>query len=104
MSRFNDYFVCLVLVATGVGPVYAAEDARAAIDSARSQFKQAVELQGGWVTTEALLESAEKLYASGDANTALQLAALAKREAQISYEQAVREKDHWSEPPYLRKP
>lgn len=82
-------------------PVWAV-DAQQAIKAAKQAHKKAVAEQGGWVSTSKLIKSAEKSASKGDKQKAIELANKAKREADLSYAQAKREKKNWSEPAYLK--
>ncbi|MGD8570242.1 MAG: SoxXA-binding protein [Gammaproteobacteria bacterium] len=74
-----------------------------AIDAAKAEFDKAVAEQGGWVSSKKLIRSAELSATKGNNDKALELAEQARREAQLSYQQAVSQQKHWSEPQYLKK-
>lgn len=82
-------------------PGFAGDTARKAIEAAKTAQEKADSLQGGWITTDELISKAEAALAEGDEQKALTLAKRAKREAELAYVQAERERKHWSPPPYL---
>lgn len=79
-----------------------AQQAKQAIEAAKQAHKNAVAVQGGWVSTSKLLNNAVATAGKGDNKKALALANKAKREAELSYMQATREKKNWAEPEYLK--
>jgi hypothetical protein len=95
---------CLLVFMIPAAPVYAGSeaDAQKAIAAAKTAQKTANELQGAWVSTDALIKKADKAAAKGDNKTALELAGKAKREAGLAHAQAEHERQHWSPPPYAR--
>jgi multidrug resistance efflux pump len=84
--------------------VFAVDDKQVqqAVEAAKKSFEKAVAEQGGWVSTKKLISSAELSATKGDKNKAMELANRAKREAELSYQQAVSQKKGWSEPAYLK--
>jgi uncharacterized Zn finger protein (UPF0148 family) len=76
-------------------------DVQRTIAAAKAAQEKADSLQGAWVTTDQLIEQAEKANADGDKEKALQLAQKAQKEAELAYAQADHERMHWSPPPYL---
>lgn len=76
-------------------------DVQQAIAAAKAAQEKADSLQGAWVTTDKLIEQAEKANADGDKEKALKLAQNAQKEAELAYAQADHERKHWSPPPYL---
>lgn len=72
-----------------------------AIGAAKAAQDKADSLQGAWVTTDKLIEQAEKANAEGNEEKAIELANKAQREAELAYAQADHERQHWSPPPYL---
>jgi hypothetical protein len=72
------------------------------IDKAKSTLNKAIAVQGGWMSTKKLITSAELSAAKGDKKKARQLAEKAQREAELSYQQALNQTTHWSEPDYLK--
>jgi hypothetical protein len=74
-----------------------------AIEAAKAEFDKAVAEQGGWVSSRKLIRSAELSAAKGNNEKALELAEQARREAQLSYQQAIKQNNQWSEPDYLKK-
>jgi hypothetical protein len=72
------------------------------IEEAQAIFDKAVAEQGGWVSTKKLLKSAQLSAAKGAKEKAMALAEKAKREAQLSYQQALNQKQKWSEPSYIK--
>jgi hypothetical protein len=98
----------LILVVVLIGwsvPVLALDEQQVqqAIQQAKQAFEKAVAAQGGWVSTSKLLKQASLSAAKGDRQKALTLADKAKREAELSYTQALNQKKNWSEPDYLAK-
>jgi len=85
-------------------PVWSADQQAAvnALKEARSLFDKAVAEQGGWVTTKSLLTDAELAITKGDYGAAVLLADKAKREAELSYSQALSEQTNWTEPSFLK--
>jgi hypothetical protein len=79
------------------------QNASEILSQAKEKFKQAISLEGGWTSTDKLLKQAEAALKKGDKQKAVKLALKAKREAELSYRQAADQKDHWSEPPYIRQ-
>jgi len=73
-----------------------------AIDAAKAAHKKAKSVEGGWVSTSKLIKKAEAAAAKGDKAKAMQLADKAQKEAELSYKQAMYEKDNWAPPPYIR--
>ncbi len=78
------------------------QQVKQAIEEAKNAFDKAVAEQGGWVSTSKLLKDAQLSVSKGEKQQALELANRAKREADLSYAQSVKQKDSWSEPEYLR--
>jgi hypothetical protein len=76
-------------------------DVQDTIAAAKAAQEKADSLQGAWVTTDKLIEQAEKASAEGNKEKALDLAKTAQREAELAYAQAEHERKHWSPPPYL---
>lgn len=72
------------------------------IELAKAAFEKAVAEQSGWMSTKKLISSAELSVTKGDKNKALQLADKARREAELSYQQALNQKKEWAEPSYLK--
>jgi hypothetical protein len=73
-----------------------------AVEQAKEAFEKAVAEQGGWMSTKKMIRSAELSATRGNKDKALELAEKARREAELSYQQAVDQKQHWSEPKYLK--
>jgi hypothetical protein len=84
-------------------PVWAVDEhqVQQSIEAAKTAFEKAVAEQGGWVSTKKLLKDAQLSAAKGDQQKAMELANRAKREAELSYAQSVKQKQKWSEPAYL---
>lgn len=74
-----------------------------AIAAAKAEFDKAVAEQGGWVSSRKMIRSAELSVAKGNNEKALELAEQARREAQLSYQQAIKQNKQWSEPDYLQE-
>lgn len=72
------------------------------IEMAKQEFDKAVAEQGGWMSTKKLISSAELSATKGDKDKAIQMAEKARREAELSYQEAVDQKKNWSEPGYLK--
>ena len=81
----------------------AKENADKILSETKELYKQAVKLQGAWVTTDKLIKNAQKAIKEGDQVTALKLAKKAKVEALLSIEQAEHQAKHWAEPAYIRR-
>jgi hypothetical protein len=93
----------LVLIGCSV-PVFAKSGpAQQVIKEAQQELDKAIALQGGWGSTVKLIKKAKQSIAKGNQKKALELARQAKREAELSYKQAVNQNKHWSEPAYLSK-
>ncbi|KPJ96869.1 MAG: hypothetical protein AMJ55_01270 [Gammaproteobacteria bacterium SG8_15] len=90
-----------VLWSTSV-PAVDDKEVQKAVDLAKQTFEQAVKEQGGWVSTKKLIKSAELSATKGDRGKALKLAEQAQREAELSLQQALNQKNNWSEPAYLQ--
>jgi hypothetical protein len=84
-------------------PVWAVDEQQVqqSIEAAKTAFEKAVAEQGGWVSTKKLLTDAQLSAAKGNQQKAMELANRAKREAELSYAQSVKQKQNWSEPAYL---
>lgn len=78
------------------------KEVQKAVELAKQTFEQAVKEQGGWVSTKKLIKSAELSATKGNREEALKLAEQAKLEAELSLQQAVNQKENWSEPAYLQ--
>ncbi len=78
-----------------------AKDADQSIAAAEAAQKKADALQGGWTTTDKLIEQAMQAAAKGDTKKALELSNKAEQEAKHALAQAEYEREHWSPPPYL---
>jgi hypothetical protein len=79
------------------------QNASEILSQAKEKFNQAVSLEGGWTSTDKLIKQAEAALKKGEKQKAVKLALKAKREAELSYRQAAEQKEHWSEPPYIRQ-
>lgn len=103
MNRIRAIFLrtaCITCLGMLAGPSPAGEDAAKVIAEARQLFDQAVALQGGWTSTQSLLQTAEKELRS-DPAAALRAATQAREEARLSLERARVLRDAWAVPPYL---
>ena len=103
MKYLFSVFVLFVSILTNISIAEESQKASEVIVQAKEKFKQAVLLEGGWTSTDKLIKQAEAALKKGDKQTAVRLALKAKREAELSYNQAVDQKEHWSEPPYIRQ-
>lgn len=97
--------IFLPLVWLSGAPSYAdvKTDAAKTLKDAKSAFDEAVNEQGGWVSTRDLIKDAETSLKKGDNKKALELAEKAKKEADRSYVQITEQKKKWSEPDYIRQ-
>jgi hypothetical protein len=95
---------CLLIFMIPTAGIHAGNetDVQKAITAAKAAQKKADDLQGGWVSTDALIKQAEKAAAKGDNKTAMELASKARREAELAHAQAEYERQHWSPPPYAQ--
>jgi type II secretory pathway pseudopilin PulG len=91
----------MLALSVHVGVQAGETDVQQAIAAAKAAQEKADSLQGAWVTTDKLIEQAEKANADGDKEKALTLAQKAQKEAELAYAQADHERVHWSPPPYL---
>jgi hypothetical protein len=78
------------------------KEVQKAVELAKQTFEQAVKEQGGWVSTKKLIKSAELSATKGNREEALKIAEQAKLEAELSLQQALNQKQNWSEPAYLK--
>ena len=78
------------------------DEAKKAIAEAKSAYTKADKVEGAWVSTSKLIKKAEKAAAKGDMEAAINSAQNAKKEAELSYAQAIDQRDNWSPPPYVR--
>lgn len=85
-------------------PAWAVDEqqVKQAIEDAKNTFDKAVAEQGGWMSTSKLLKDAQLSAAKGEREKALEMANQAKREAELSYSQSIKQKESWAEPDYLR--
>lgn len=94
----------MIIILIGANtPVWAADEQKVqqAIHDAKQAFEKAVAAQGGWESTSKLLKDAQLNATKGDSTKALELANRAKREAELSYTEAMNQNKNWSEPDYL---
>lgn len=73
------------------------------IQEAKALHKKAIAAEGGWTSTKKLIGNAELNVTKGKKKEALELAKQAKKEAELSYSQALNQRKAWEEPPYLKK-
>ena len=94
---------CLVITGWVIN-AYAVDDKEVqnAVELAKQAFDKAVKEQGGWVSTKKLIKSAELTATKGDRQKALEMAAQARHEAELSLQQALNQKKSWDEPGYLK--
>lgn len=78
------------------------KEVQKAVELAKQTFEKAVKEQGGWVSTKKLIKSAELSATKGEKDKALKMAEQARREAELSYQQALNQKNDWAEPGYLK--
>jgi len=85
-------------------PAWAVDEqqVKQAIEDAKNAYNKALAEQGGWMSTSKLLKDAQLSVAKGEREKALEMANQAKREAELSYAQSIKQKENWSEPDYLR--
>ena len=101
--RLSTIISCLIATMLS-SSAFAADDkeVQKAVEMAKQTFEKAVKEQGGWVDTKKLIKSAELSATKGDKKNALKLAEQARREAELSYQQALNQEKNWSEPAYLK--
>lgn len=99
-KRFSLAFLLIFMIPAAGVYANSAADVQKAIAAAKTAQNKADDLQGGWISTDALIKQAEKVAAKGDNKKALELAAKARREAGLAQAQAEHERQHWSPPPY----
>lgn len=101
--RLSSLVCCLIPALLSVN-VYAVDDkeVQKAVEMAKQTFEKAVKEQGGWVSTKKLIKSAELSATKGEKDKALKMAEQARREAELSYQQALNQKKDWAEPGYLK--
>jgi len=87
---------------TGKAAEQTREEARQSLEAAMAAQNRADSLEGGWISTDKLINKAKAALARGDHALALKLAKKAKVEAELAYKQAKHERDHWLPPPYAR--
>lgn len=102
MKRTICVFLGLSILIGGSAQVLADPNLQEAIAEARKAQDKAASLEGGWVTTDKLIQQAEAAFAKGEDEEAVALAEKAKREAELAYAQAKDELEHWSVPPYVK--
>lgn len=71
---------------------------------AEQLHKQAIALQGGWVSTEKYIKESKAALKAGKTDKAKQAADKALRHARRSLAQAEEQRRQWQEPDYLRNP
>lgn len=103
MNTISRFVAMGLLMATSLG-VYAGtgNGADKAIAEAQAAYDKVDAVHGAWINTGKLLKKARAAAAKGDESKAMKLAAKAKREADLSYAQAMDQRKHWSVPPYLK--
>ena len=94
--------ILVVILWSGSVPAVDDKEVQKAVELAKQTFEQALKEQGGWVSTKKLIKSAELSATKGDREKALKLAEQAKLEAELSLQQALNQKQKWSEPAYLK--
>ena len=94
--------VLVVMLWSASVPAVDDKEVQKAVELAKQTFEQALKEQGGWVSTKKLIKSAELSATKGDREKALKLAEQAKLEADLSLQQALNQKQKWSEPAYLK--
>ncbi|MEN8108946.1 MAG: hypothetical protein ABFS22_13200 [Pseudomonadota bacterium] len=93
--------IAIMVLSVHAGIQAGETDVQQAIAAAKAAQKKADSLQGAWVTTDKLIEQAEKASAEGEKEKGLKLAKKARKEAELAYAQADHERKHWSPPSYL---
>ena len=78
------------------------DEVKKTIDEAKAAYAKADKIEGAWVNTPKLIKKAEAAVAKGDMAAAMKLAKQAKKEADLSYAQAIDQRENWSPPPYAR--
>lgn len=101
MNTINRVVAVGLLMATSLAAY--ANDVDKAIAEAQAAYDKSEAVEGAWVNTGKLLKQARQAAAKGDKGKAMKLAAKAKREADMSYAQAMDQRKHWSVPPYLKQ-
>lgn len=94
--------ILVVMLWSASVPAVDDKEVQKAVELAKQTFEQALKEQGGWVSTKKLIKSAELSATKGDREKALKLAEQAKLEADLSLQQALNQKQKWSEPAYLK--
>ena len=94
--------ILVVMLWSASVPAVDDKEVQKAVELAKQTFEQALKEQGGWVSTKKLIKSAELSAIKGDREKALKLAEQAKLEAELSLQQALNQKQKWSEPAYLK--
>lgn len=94
--------ILVVMLWSASVPAVDDKEVQKAVELAKQTFEQALKEQGGWVSTKKLIKSAELSATKGDREKALKLAEQAKLEAELSLQQALNQKQKWSEPAYLK--
>ncbi len=94
--------ILVVILWSASVPAVDDKEVQKAVELAKQTFEQALKEQGGWVSTKKLIKSAELSATKGDREKALKLAEQAKLEAELSLQQALNQKQKWSEPAYLK--
>lgn len=72
------------------------------LDEAKTFFKEAVKLQGGWTSTQKMIKKADVLLAKGDVDKASKVATAAREQAKLSLERVKVNNANWAPPPYIK--
>ena len=101
--RLSNFTGCLVAALLSTS-AFAVDDKEVQknIEMAKKAYEQALKENGGWTSTKKLIKSAELSATKGEKDKALKMAEQARREAEISYQQALNQKKDWAEPGYLK--
>lgn len=102
MKRTTFVFLGVTILAGCTAQVLADPNPQEAIEQAKQAQDKAASLNGGWVTTDKLIQQAEAALAKGEDNKAVALAEEAKQDAELAYAQAKNQSEHWSVPPYAK--
>jgi len=78
---------------TAVTPSVTMDDYQAALAAAKAAQEKAVSVDGEWRDVEKLIKKAELAAEKGDIGTAVKLAEQARFESEMSYRQALAQKD-----------
>lgn len=92
-ARMQDEYAYKLATTGDEGDVAMTRRAEQAIKAAEAARKKAASVGGEWRDTAKLIKEAEGLAKSGKFEESIALATKAKRQGELGYEQAIREKD-----------